>query len=74
MTFFVNSSRHEQIKNYVKLITDICISEGFISLKAELESYYKENGKEQASMQAFQDALYAILAEEDIEYLNQRAY
>lgn len=56
------------------LITNICISEKFLSLKKELEYHYKLVGNEQAVTQSFQDALYAILAEEDIEYLNQRAY
>ncbi len=69
-----NDSRHDEMKRHIKLIANICISESFLELKKELELLYKENGSEQAAMQAFQDALYTILAEEDVDYLSQRAY
>lgn len=67
MTISVIDSRHEEMKKYVQLIAAICISDSFLSLKRELEISYRKNGSNHASRQAFQDALYAILAEEEID-------
>ncbi|MGF7186025.1 putative membrane protein YqiK [Desulfitispora alkaliphila] len=64
---------HEEMKKYVHLIANICISDNFLALKEELEAFYQSSKLEQPSVQAFQDALYTILAEEDFGQIDQKS-
>lgn len=58
---------HQKLNRFVKLVSDICMSGEFLALKKELESIYSQYNVEGASILAFQDALYAIIAQEEME-------
>lgn len=59
-------SSEEEIKKWLNQIALICLSEEFKKLKQELENIYRQCGMEEdAVLAAFQDALYAFLAERD---------
>jgi hypothetical protein len=60
-------SAEEEIKKWLNQIALICLSEEFQKLKHELESIYGQSDMEDVGIAAFQDALYAFLAEEDDE-------
>lgn len=55
---------------YAQRIASICLSENFASLKKELEKIYESQGagKSDLPLLAFQDALYALIAEDDPEF------
>ena len=55
----------EEIKKWLNHIAVICLSEEFQSLKKELESIYLKSDMDNVRLVAFQDALYAFLAQED---------
>ncbi|WP_347490868.1 hypothetical protein [Desulfoscipio sp. XC116] len=58
----------EEIKKWLNHIALICLSEDFQNLKKELEKIYLQaNTEENAQIAAFQDALYAFLAQEEDE-------
>lgn len=58
----------EEIKRWLNHIALICLSEDFQSLKKELEKIYLQaSTEEDAQIAAFQDALYAFLAQEEDE-------
>lgn len=57
----------EEIKKWINHIALICLSGDFQSLKKELEVIYKRANMDNAGLAAFQDALYAFLAEEEDE-------
>jgi len=61
----------EDIKKWLNQIALICLSEEFQKLKTELESMYGQYNMEDVGLTAFQDALYAFLAEEDDERTTQ---
>lgn len=62
---------HHDLKKVVQQIAQICLSEEFITLKKELEELYVKTPQlERAFSTAFQDALYAIIAQEEIEMHN----
>lgn len=63
----IRDDDHEKRFGYAQHITQICLSEGFMLLKRELSEIYSSGGLEKANSQllAFQDALYAIIAEKD---------
>ncbi|HBG22233.1 MAG TPA: hypothetical protein DDW83_03130 [Peptococcaceae bacterium] len=62
---------HHDLKKVVQQIAQICLSEEFITLKKELEELYARTPQlERAFSTAFQDALYAIIAQEEIEMHN----
>ena len=64
----------EEIKKWLKHIAVICLSEEFQNLKKELESIYLKSDMDNVRLVAFQDALYAFLAqEEDDEAYRSRA-
>lgn len=58
---------HKDVKQIVHKITLICLSDEFLLLKRELESYYQATDQEHASVLAFQDALYSMIAQEEID-------
>lgn len=60
-------SQEEEIKKWLNHIALICLSDEFQNLKQELESIYLLSDVENVRLIAFQDALYAFLAQEDIE-------
>jgi len=55
----------EEIKKWLNHIAVICLSEEFQNLKKELEGIYLESDMDNVRLVAFQDALYAFLAQED---------
>ncbi len=57
----------EEVKRWLNHIALICVSEEFQSLKRELESLYVKSNLDNVRITAFQDALYAFLAQEDDE-------
>lgn len=55
-----------EMKKWLNHIALICLSEDFQNLKRELEKIYQQaNTEEDAQIAAFQDALYAFLAQEE---------
>jgi len=50
-----------------QLIATICMSDEFEALKQELEDLYSELGDQGARLLAFKDALYSLLAQEEID-------
>ncbi len=58
-------SPEEEIKKWLNQIAMICLSEDFQRLKKELEDIYSESNLENSRLTAFQDALYAFLAQEE---------
>jgi len=64
-------SPEEEIKKWLNYIALICLSEEFQSLKKELECIYNQSNIENVRLTAFQDALYAFLAQEGEERMYQ---
>lgn len=60
-------SNEEEIKKWLNHIALICLSEEFQTLKTELETIYFQSNVVNFRLTAFQDALYAFLAQEDEE-------
>lgn len=58
-------SPEEEIKKWLNHIALICLSEEFQDLKKELEMLYSQSNLENSRLTAFQDALYAFLAQEE---------
>lgn len=58
-------SSEEEIKKWARSIALICLSEEFQELKNELEQIYRQANLEDPAITAFQDALYAFLAQEE---------
>ena len=58
-------SPEEEIKKWLNHIALICLSEDFQKLKKELETIYSRSDVKDYRITAFQDALYAFLAQED---------
>ncbi|ACV63925.1 hypothetical protein Dtox_3183 [Desulfofarcimen acetoxidans DSM 771] len=58
-------SPEEEIKKWLNHIAVICLSEEFQNLKKELESIYLKSDMDNVRLVAFQDALYAFLAQEE---------
>lgn len=68
-------SPEEEIKKWLNFIALICLSDEFQSLKMELENIYLQWNVENVRLTAFQDALYAFLAQEEDEQMYQsKAY
>ncbi|MFZ5591260.1 MAG: hypothetical protein ACOY81_05595 [Bacillota bacterium] len=57
------ASSEEEIKEWLGQIAVICLSEDFQSLRWELEAIYQKANVADAGVAAFQDALYAFLAQ-----------
>jgi hypothetical protein len=65
---------HHDLIRVVQQIAQICLSEEFIALKKELEELYAGTPQtERAFTTAFQDALYTMIAQEEIEMHNTSA-
>ena len=60
-------SQEEEIKKWLNHIALICLSDEFQTLKQELERIYLQSEMENVRLTAFQDALYAFLAQENEE-------
>lgn len=65
MVIAVSDTGEEDFRKVISQVAEICLSQDFIDLKNELEGIYFQNGIENAVLTAFQDALYAILAQEE---------
>ncbi|NPV25975.1 MAG: hypothetical protein HPY81_00685 [Firmicutes bacterium] len=65
---------HHELRRIVQKISYICTSDEFQALKKELETLYRRYGTEQPAISAFQDALYTLLVQEEIDLLRSRAY
>ena len=74
MTLPVMDERHQELKRIVSLVTLICLSEEFMALRKELESLYLKHDNESAPVLAFQDALYSLIAQEEIDFLRVKAF
>ncbi|NLL17426.1 MAG: hypothetical protein GX262_00190 [Clostridia bacterium] len=66
----VRDDEHQERFDYSHYIANICLSEPFIALKRELERLYGNSGEDDinSSRLAFQDALYAVISEHDLEF------
>lgn len=60
-------SPEEEIKKWLNHIAMICLSEEFHMLKKELETIYFQANMENVQLAAFQDALYAFIAQDEDE-------
>lgn len=60
-------SPEEEIKKWLNHIAMICLSEEFQMLKKELETIYLQSNMENVHLAAFQDALYAFIAQDEDE-------
>ncbi|HHW44167.1 MAG: hypothetical protein IMW93_00835 [Thermoanaerobacteraceae bacterium] len=58
-------SSEEEIREWLNHIALICLSAEFQELKKELERIYRCSNVENCTLVAFQDALYAFLAQEE---------
>ena len=68
-------SPEEDIKKWLNHIALICLSEDFQKLKKELEVIYSRANVKDFRITAFQDALYAFLAqEEETLFINSGRY
>lgn len=61
-------SPEDEIRRWLNHIADICLSEEFQSLKRELESLYVKSNMDNVRLMAFQDALYAFMAQKDEDH------
>ncbi|MGI6552141.1 MAG: hypothetical protein ACOX37_03440 [Bacillota bacterium] len=69
----VRDDQHQKISHYAQFVAAICFSEKFLALKKELEACYLGSQAEDRFLLAFQDALYAIMAEEEQELFRLQA-
>lgn len=63
MVFPIVDTHDEEVKEFIRKISAICVSDDFHTLRRELEKVYGNSGIENAALTAFQDALFTILAE-----------
>ncbi|NLG86928.1 MAG: hypothetical protein GX489_06900 [Firmicutes bacterium] len=61
----------EDLKAMLAQIAEICMSPEFQSLRRELETIYQRAQAENAGTIAFQDALYALLIQNDDAIIRQ---
>lgn len=66
--------RHQELRWLAQVVSLICLSEEFKTLKKELELMYRRQGSESPSTLAFQDALYTLLAQEEFDLRRARAF
>jgi hypothetical protein len=59
---------HQDLRKIVQRVANVCMSSEFLTLKRELEAIYGRTRGERPSLSAFQDALYAILAQEETDF------
>ncbi|MFZ3171289.1 MAG: hypothetical protein WA118_04830 [Carboxydocellales bacterium] len=65
--------REDELKGFIQQISAICMSEEFQVLRQELEAMYLRCKVENASIIAFQDALYSLLVQGDPEFQNNNS-
>ena len=65
MVIAVSDTGEEEFRRVINQVAEMCLSQEFVDLKNELEGIYFKKGIENALLTAFQDALYAILAQKD---------
>jgi hypothetical protein len=58
---------HQDLRKIVQRISSICMSGQFLALKKELETLYCHSSNEHTAAEVFQDALYAIIAQEEMD-------
>ncbi|HEX3016048.1 MAG TPA: hypothetical protein VHQ46_06695 [Desulfobacteria bacterium] len=63
----VVDSRHLNLEELVKVVTELCFRADFRNLCNELERIYRLSGSEKPTRQAFQDALYTLMVQEEVE-------
>lgn len=63
----VTDPRHAEMDDLAKRITGLCLSPEFTNLRRELEQLYRKDGSEWPVRQAFQDALYTLMVQEEID-------
>lgn len=68
--------KEDELKMFIQQISAICISEEFQVLRKELEAMYVRCKVENATIIAFQDALYSLLVQGDsgTQNTNSRAF
>ncbi|MDA8211878.1 MAG: hypothetical protein M0021_08380 [Clostridia bacterium] len=66
-------SREDELKRFIQQISAICMSEEFQVLRKELEAMYVRCKVENATIIAFQDALYSLLVQEDSGTQNSKS-
>ncbi len=64
--------KHQQTLEKVKYISTICYSEEFKNLQLELEQIYSGCGLKQPFLRAFQDTLYAFIAQQEVDLPSQK--
>jgi len=74
MALPVMDERHQELRRVVQLVSVICLSEEFLTLRKELESLYLKSGNEKALVLAFQDALYSLMAQEEVDFRRVRGF
>jgi len=55
----------EEMKKWISSISMICLSDEFQELKSELEQIYRRANVDNPAIIAFQDALFAFIAQEE---------
>ncbi len=63
----VVDSQHSAMESLATKITSLFFSPEFNSLRAELEQIYRRTGNPLSVRQAFQDALYTLMVQEEID-------
>lgn len=60
-------ARHydETLRSVASKVTGICLSREFDEFRQELESIYRLSGSDDVVASAFEDALFAMMAEDD---------
>lgn len=69
--------KDQDVRVLIQIISFICYSEEFKSLKQELEYLYSAAGVENPSVSAFQDTLYTLLCQHEDDsssYIKSRAH
>lgn len=61
----IQSQSDTVVREMVRVVTQICMSQEFHALKEELEQLYHETDQSNFGDKAFSDALYAMLTESE---------
>jgi hypothetical protein len=64
--------KDQDVRALIQIISYICYSEEFKSLKQELEYLYSTAGVVNPSVSAFQDTLYALLCQQEDDYYHKK--
>ncbi|NLT94679.1 MAG: hypothetical protein GXW85_03970 [Clostridia bacterium] len=72
MAFYIDEN-HNYYKNLAEKLTLIICNKEFFNLQSELEPIYSKQGFEKPRLNAFQDALYSFLVQEE-NLLKAKAY